>query len=38
MVSVFNTKKAAEEAETKYWKPRNGLCTLCYEKSLKAEG
>ena len=38
MVSSFRTRKEAEEAEEKYWKPRNGLCSLCYEKTLKAEG
>ena len=29
MVSSFRTRKEAEE---KYWKPRNGLCILCYEQ------
>ena len=37
MVSVFNTREEAEEAENKYWKPRNGLCSLCYEHLKKLE-
>lgn len=35
MVSSFKTREEAENAYEKYWKPRNGLCTLCYEKSHK---
>lgn len=31
----FRTKKEAEDAYEKYWKPRNGLCTLCYEQLKK---
>jgi hypothetical protein len=35
MVSSFRTREEAENAYEKYWKPRNGLCTLCDEKSHK---
>ena len=38
MVSAFSTRKEAEDAYEKYWKPRNGLCTLCYERTSKVEG